>query len=139
MSLQEDAKKLLPFIQAAAEGKLITACGNPVLRMAFYCSTKTDDGLFQADHMKIVASPVFRAWVSVEEMGETVNDWFRRKDNHRRTRKITNFSRNEPDCIVFGEDGDVHTYLNNLFNGHEHSPTPWLNDSWLPCGVEVKP
>ena len=79
MSLQDDAKQWEPIIDAAAEGKTVTAYGEPILSLFLACYTSPDGQLIHPSpkDIKIVEPPRFIPWESVEDMGEAVNDWFR--------------------------------------------------------------
>lgn len=63
--------------------------------------------------------PTWRAWKSVAEMGDAVNGWFRRKGDASSAFRV---------C-------DLDWDLGSLVDQFEHSPTPWIEESWEPCGV----
>ena len=156
MSLQKDAKKLLPFIQAASEGKKLTNNGVNIWGIeGAYCKCGHDYYHVAMGDLKIVRPPKFRAWASVEEMNEAVNPWFRFK-NHDEI-DLTMFPNSGyKEYVLF--EGAKYTWKYNKifsiredneisFNGKDfHFPGSILSammhspdlKTWLPCGVEVK-
>ena len=132
MSLQEDAKKLKPLIDAAAEGKGLRTKDDDI-------DLESISGIMKGSHffginaLKIIEPPHWRPWKSTEEMGEAVNDWFRHKTTGRMSRiKLIVLQE-----IGFNDDNYLAS-LKQILEEREHTPTPWLADSWKPCGVEEK-
>ena len=137
MSLQEDAKKLLPLIQAAAEGKGLRTKDHD-------CQVSSISGIMQGSYffgtnsLEIIEPPKLRPWQSIEEMGEAVNDWF--KLNNTNTHKVFAFNVSGKQIYFLSNNtGGVCKWdMESLLNHAEHTPTPWLSDSWKPCGIEEK-
>ena len=72
-------------------------------------------------------------WENVEDMGAAVNDWFMCKKSIDDATRIKSYyvhgvSFTGSDLCPFGY----------LLDKMEHSATPWLKDSWKPCGKESK-
>jgi len=78
----------------------------------------------------IKPEPKFRQWQSIEEMGEAVNHWFRQKHTIVKLRVEASYL----ESIDLSDEKN--RSLNELCLNYEHSPTPWIADSWKPCGVE---
>ena len=126
---------LLRLAQALEDGKDLVMVFSDGVKDKIETEQELAEMFFKGMAISILKPKKYRAWKSIEEMGEAVNHWFRLKEHYNVLRKIgIMMNHNEPDCIDFcGEEGSVHTYLNNLLDSYEHSPDL---KTWLPCGVE---
>ena len=76
MSLQEDAKELLPLIQAATDGKGLRT-KDDTIDLNGISGLMKGSHFFGISYLKIIEPPKLRPWKSSEEMGEAINNWFR--------------------------------------------------------------
>ena len=134
--LQEDAMKVLPL----AEGDLATikdGRGRPISVIGL--AVIDDLGNYHQlcrEELTIIRPPRLRPWNSIEEMGEAVNHWFKHKPNNALL-KLVFLCEGDPKPVGFPNQGKVNLYTLTELNTHfEHTPTPWLADTWKPCGVK---
>ena len=82
MSLQEDAKKILPIIQAAADGKKIQYDDGAFVEglNTRIFNVRGENCYRFVDGLSFVEPPKFRYWDSIKDVGESINDWFRLKN-----------------------------------------------------------
>jgi len=136
MSLQEDAKKLLPIIQAAAEGKPIVrkVDGERCVSLKLQGVLKYDNRFEPLDNLYIVEPSKYRAWKDVAEMGEAVNHWFRIGQCN----AIWKILRFTAKTVFTIDHNEIQEYSLPFSTETMHTATPWIEDSWKPCGVDVK-
>lgn len=136
MTKQELAKRCLPSIQALAEGLEVRCkgdcedCGQGCIGRKFGLSD-IPSMIVAGCELEIVKPPAFRPWNSIEEMGEAINWWFRIQGEFVYWFKLGEAYSNK----VIWTDAKTSTFL-ELFANNECTPTPWLPDSWRPCGVK---
>jgi len=134
MSLQEDAKQILLFVQEIANGsKAARHLDEEELIGLKLIGMLRDDRTEPFKNLYIIEPPKFRPWASVKEMGEAVNHWFRLKGLKQQTYQK---------AIAMNDEQGVKMALmtpfspwQELFRMVENSPTPWIADSWQPCGI----
>lgn len=125
MTKQELAQKALPWLKLMAEGKTVMRRGTEIKSLE-----ELEDNIRCYHELHVGEPPKFRPWASVEEMGEKVDWWFRMKVNKSFIFKI----RQIDTCEITWDDMESSTFA-MLFANNECSPTPWIADSWQPCGV----
>lgn len=147
MTEQEIAKKALPYVQAMAEGRIVEyKVQNKASRHLRWLEVNRlgslEALLFSKEKMRISkppkTEPKIEPWASVEEMGEAVSHWFKKKGTrYAHTIKGLCVANDDRIIGVIDEDESVFISFKTLMETREHSSTPWIADSWKPCGRVV--
>ncbi len=142
MGLQEDAKKLLPFIQAAAEGKTLArkSDGDQALGFDRFFVLLKDRRAEPIENMNIIEPPRLRPWNSIDEI--PVDHWFNLNHDITPLAPIRiNGIRVDPLRLVFisnthpEEKHECVWDMESLFKFCRHSSDL---KNWEVCGVEIK-